>query len=76
MLGSLLIPVIPRLFLIGFKFSQPFLVERVTDYLTQPEGENDAAIGYSLIGAYGLVYIGLAVSPAHFCLMPYMADLF
>lgn len=56
----LVLPVIPRLILIAFKFSQPFLVERVTEYIGNQNAADD--VGYGLIGAYGLVYTGLAVS--------------
>lgn len=51
--------------MIGFKFAQPFLINRVIDYI-QEKGGNDARkdVGYALVGATGLVYFGLAVSIA------------
>ena len=55
-------PVIPRLILIGFTLCQPLLVNRFLDYLQNSAKEQDANIGYGLIGAYGLVYFGMAVS--------------
>lgn len=58
----ILVPVIPRLILIGFTLCQPLLVNRFLDYLQDSERGQDANIGYGLIGAYGLVYFGMAVS--------------
>jgi ATP-binding cassette, subfamily C (CFTR/MRP), member 1 len=58
----ILVPVIPRLILIGFTLCQPLLVKRFLDYLRDSAKEQDANIGYGLIGAYGLVYFGMAVS--------------
>ncbi|KAK5998615.1 ABC multidrug transporter B [Cladobotryum mycophilum] len=62
--GALLVGIVPRLCLVGFKFSQPFLMNRIIKYV-QRQGGNGAdpkAIGYSLIGATALVYIGTALS--------------
>jgi len=55
-------PIIPRLVLLAFTFCQPLLVNRFLDYLQDPVEIKDANIGYGLIGAYGLVYFGMAVS--------------
>ncbi|KAL7944723.1 P-loop containing nucleoside triphosphate hydrolase protein [Trichoderma barbatum] len=60
----LMVTILPRLFLIGFKFSQPFLINRVINYI-QEEGDNGGSredIGYALVGATGLVYLGSAIS--------------
>ncbi|KAI9147656.1 Canalicular multispecific organic anion transporter 2 [Paramyrothecium foliicola] len=54
--------VIPRLAQTGFLFSQPFLIPRVLDFVKEPEGPNSKATAYGLIGAYAIVYIGVAVS--------------
>ncbi|RDW64654.1 hypothetical protein BP6252_10305 [Coleophoma cylindrospora] len=51
----------PRLLLIGFKFAQPLLILRVTSFLSDSSGDKNSA--YGLIGAAGLIYLGLAVSP-------------
>jgi hypothetical protein len=58
----LLVPIIPRLLLSGLRFAQPFLVANAVDWA----GDKDASsnIGYGLIGAFALVYIGLGVSCA------------
>jgi len=54
--------VIPRLFLIGFTFAQPFLITSALNLLLQPATELTRDQGYGLIGATALVYIGLAIS--------------
>ncbi|KAK4071607.1 uncharacterized protein Triagg1_5845 [Trichoderma aggressivum f. europaeum] len=58
---SLFVPVLPRLFLTGFTFSQPFLVNRMIRYL-QNSHEESPSNGYGLLGAYALVYIGIAIA--------------
>ncbi|KAK0757803.1 hypothetical protein N5P37_009819 [Trichoderma harzianum] len=55
------VAVIPRLFLTGFTFSQPFLVNRMIRYL-QNDHEENLSTGYGLLGAYALVYIGIAIA--------------
>jgi len=56
--------ILPRLCLTGFRFAQPFLVHAAVAFLTAPAGTNTANYGYGLIGAYAIVYIGIAVSHA------------
>jgi ATP-binding cassette subfamily C (CFTR/MRP) protein 1 len=59
----ILIPVIPRLFLIGFSYSQPFLVTRLIDFLSDEKASSDGQnVGYGLIGATAIIYIGIAIS--------------
>ncbi|KAH9430121.1 hypothetical protein MCOR02_009841 [Pyricularia oryzae] len=61
-LGSYaLAPVIPRLAVTGFTFSQSFLVTALLDYLENGR-DRPASHGYGLLGAYAFVYIGIAVS--------------
>ncbi|KAL4874710.1 P-loop containing nucleoside triphosphate hydrolase protein [Aspergillus karnatakaensis] len=62
----LLTPIVPRLIYIGFKFSQPFLVYRATAYMYDPEGPNTKKVGGGLIGAYAIVYVGIAASQAFY----------
>lgn len=60
----LLRPALPRALLIGLNYSQPFLLQRVVDYVgdtSAPSSQENRNIGYGLIGAAGLIYIGLAV---------------
>ncbi|KAF2108606.1 P-loop containing nucleoside triphosphate hydrolase protein [Lophiotrema nucula] len=56
----MLVPVIPRLALLGFTFCQPLMVERLLAFLqikSQPVGT-----GYGLVGAYAVVYFGMSIS--------------
>jgi hypothetical protein len=53
--------VLPRIAFTGFSFAQPFLVERVLAFMTEPEHVNSTNYARGLIAAYAIVYIGLAV---------------
>lgn len=53
--------VLPRLAFTGFNFAQPFLVERVLNFMTEPEHVNSDNYARGLVAAYAIVYIGLAV---------------
>ncbi|KAG9646246.1 P-loop containing nucleoside triphosphate hydrolase protein, partial [Aureobasidium melanogenum] len=59
----ILVPIIPRLALLALTFCQPLLLRRLLDYLKHSDVE-DKNIGYGLIGAYFVVYIGLATTSA------------
>ncbi|RHZ73317.1 hypothetical protein CDV55_106015 [Aspergillus turcosus] len=52
----------PRLCLLGFTFAQPFLINQTVTFVSQSVEEGTQNAGYGLIGAFALVYIGLAVS--------------
>ncbi|KAL4991624.1 P-loop containing nucleoside triphosphate hydrolase protein [Aspergillus falconensis] len=54
--------VLPRLAMMGFTFCQPFLVNATVSWVGKPDAPPDS--GKALIGAYALVYMGLAVSTA------------
>lgn len=56
---QILSPIIPRLFLVGLTFCQPLLLNRYLKFLQDPT--ESQSIGYGLLGAYGIVYFGLAV---------------
>ncbi|KAI4279834.1 MAG: hypothetical protein L6R38_004935, partial [Xanthoria sp. 2 TBL-2021] len=62
----LLAAVPPRLGLIGFKFCQPFLIERAISFNRQPIDQSSTNQGYGLIGAYFLVYSGIAVTTGQY----------
>ena len=62
----LMLPVGPRIALMGFTFSQPFLIETLLGYLQEPQDEASKNIGYGLIGATILIYSGIAVSTAFY----------
>ena len=51
----------PRLCLMAFNFCQPFLINRAVTFSQQSTSAQTANIGYGLIGAYVLVYVGIAV---------------
>lgn len=55
----LLMPIPPRLVVMAFIYCQPLLVTRFLDYL---QSDEDTNIGRGLIGAYAVVYFGIAVS--------------
>ena len=57
---SMMSCTIPRLCLIGFRYAQPFLVARAITY-SESHSDKDN-IGWSLVGAFGLVLGGLAIS--------------
>lgn len=63
---ALLIPVGPRIALIGFTFCQPFLINSVLSYLEGPAGIRENNVGYGLIGATALIYLGIALSEAFY----------
>lgn len=54
--------VLPRLFVSGFTFCQPFLINATVSWVENPDASLDS--GKALIGAYALVYLGLAISTA------------
>jgi ABC-type multidrug transport system fused ATPase/permease subunit len=56
-----LAPVVPELFLIGFQYSQAFFIQAVIQYLEDSNGDPNS-FGYGLIGACGLIYVGMAIS--------------
>lgn len=62
--GSLLKAVFPRLCLLGFTICQPLVLGRFLRFLQDPA--EDVSVGYGLIGAYGVVYVGIAVSTAFY----------
>ena len=61
---QLLAVVVPRLCLLGFTISQPLVLNRFLSFLQDPTQSNN--IGYGLIAAYGLVYLGIALSSSFY----------
>lgn len=61
---KMLAVILPRVVMIGFYYAQPFLITRAINYLTEPETANSPNVGYGLIGATFLIYVGNAVSVA------------
>lgn len=62
---QLLLSATPRLILVGFKYAQPFLLTRTISYVSNRK-DQPGNVGWALIGAYAIVYIGLAVCTASF----------
>jgi ATP-binding cassette subfamily C (CFTR/MRP) protein 1 len=59
---SLFRAILPRLFLIGFKYSQPFLIDALISLISKDRTQMSINKGRGLIAAYILVYAGIAVS--------------
>jgi ATP-binding cassette subfamily C (CFTR/MRP) protein 1 len=59
--GPVLIPVVPRLSLIGFTLCQALLLKRLLSYLSSPAERQNSSIGIGLVGAYAIIYLGIAV---------------
>ena len=57
----LLAAAFPRFCLVGFSFAQPFLINRAILFSGSPNTPENRNVGYGLIGAYVLVYTGIAV---------------
>lgn len=60
---QILAPILPKLAQIAFTLCQPLLLRRLLKYLA--DDEQNPNIGYCLIGAYGVVYVGIAVRTQH-----------
>lgn len=61
---SILLPVIPRLVLIGFTFCQPFFINRLLVYLSEDEAKVSGNTGSGLIAASAFIFSGIAISMA------------
>ncbi|KAK2043559.1 P-loop containing nucleoside triphosphate hydrolase protein [Colletotrichum somersetense] len=57
-----LAPILPRLCLAAFNFSQPFLIKRIIEFVGEPSDAQSHKVAGGLIGAALLVYLGLAIS--------------
>ncbi|KAL2071871.1 hypothetical protein VTL71DRAFT_13106 [Oculimacula yallundae] len=63
---SFLSVIFPRLCLIGFNYSQPFLISAAIKFVSKPSATRDANDGFGLIGAAALIYLGIAISTTHY----------
>ncbi|KAL0938516.1 ABC multidrug transporter [Colletotrichum truncatum] len=59
--SAVIFTAFPRLMLIGFKFAQPFLINRVINYVDGDRGSDPKSVAYGLIAATGMVYLGSAL---------------
>lgn len=66
LMSSVLAPVLPRLALMIFRYSQPFLFEAIISFLQAPASERSQNSGYGLIAATGLLYLSLAISLTYY----------
>lgn len=63
---QLALAAFPRLLDIALTFAQVFLIQRTLTFLEGPATEENQFVGYSLIGATALIYLGLAVCKLHY----------
>ncbi|PYH94329.1 hypothetical protein BO71DRAFT_430061 [Aspergillus ellipticus CBS 707.79] len=70
-----LLAVVPRLALSGFTFCQPFLITSTINYFENDSTEDIRQYGRALVGAYLLVYLGIAISTAVYWRRAYRATL-
>ncbi|KAG8169736.1 hypothetical protein KVR01_000481 [Diaporthe batatas] len=62
MLPDFLAPILPRLLLIAFRYSQPILISTVIRYVNTPLEEKSSNTGYAVILMAVVTYLGLAIS--------------
>jgi hypothetical protein len=60
----LILPIIPRLALLGFTFCQPFFINSLLAYLSRDPATAPPNFAYGFIGASVLIYGGMAISMA------------
>ncbi|KAL2069425.1 hypothetical protein VTL71DRAFT_14104 [Oculimacula yallundae] len=60
---ALIVCVFPRICLIGFRYAQPLLLARTVRFV---DSQDSDSIGWGLTGAFGLVFVGLAVSSGNY----------
>lgn len=53
--------LLPRLCLIGFNYSQLFLINATVNFVSSNEHEGIKNLGYVLIAATAIIYIGIAI---------------
>jgi ATP-binding cassette subfamily C (CFTR/MRP) protein 1 len=53
--------IFPRLCLIGFNYAQPYLISAAIENISQQSNAKNKNVGYGLIGATALIYLGIAV---------------
>ncbi|WYZ37828.1 hypothetical protein EsH8_II_001334 [Colletotrichum jinshuiense] len=64
--GPVATAIIPKLFQIAFSYAQPFLINEAISLASQPQTQPYNNRGFGLIGAYVLVYTGIAVSTGQY----------
>lgn len=61
--------IFPRVCLIGFRYAQPFLLSRTVEFVNSAEDSDN--IGWGLTGAFGFVFLGMAVASGSYYHMSY-----
>ncbi|KAK1450990.1 ABC transporter [Colletotrichum cuscutae] len=64
--GPLAAAIVPKLFQIAFNYAQPFLIDEAIRLASQPQQQPYNNHGFGLIGAYVIVYTGIAVSTGQY----------
>ncbi|SPO07061.1 related to ABC multidrug transporter [Cephalotrichum gorgonifer] len=64
--GHFLLPMIPRIAVVGITLAQPMLLERMLDFVQGGGYAQRQAVGYSLVGAFASLYCLTAVFNAWF----------
>ncbi|KAI8257462.1 ABC transporter [Colletotrichum sp. SAR 10_77] len=64
--GPMSAVVVPKLFQIGFNYAQPLLIQQAIELAGLPQTREYRNRGFGLIGAYVLVYTGIAVSTGQY----------
>jgi len=59
---DVLLPVLPRLCLLGFTFCQPFYTQRLLSFLSSPDDDSSTASGLVAVAVF--TYTGIAISTA------------
>lgn len=57
---QLILCIFPRLCLIAFRYTQPFLLSRTTNFVMSQT--DTKSIGWGLTGAFGIVFLGTAIA--------------
>ncbi|KAF4957433.1 hypothetical protein FSARC_11314 [Fusarium sarcochroum] len=71
--GPILSIIFPRLCFIGFTFCQPFLISTTLAWAESDSDSDDRNEGYGLIGAWFIVFVGLAVTSGQYQHLTYRA---
>ncbi|CCF44599.1 ABC transporter [Colletotrichum higginsianum] len=64
--GPVSAAIVPKLFQIAFNYAQPFLIDEAIRLASQPQVQPFNNRGFGLIGAYAIVYTGIAVSTGQY----------
>ena len=63
--------VFPRIILLASTICQPILIQELLTYLSAPNETESKNVGYGLVAAYALVYIGTAVATGFYWYLQY-----